>query len=225
MEYDTKGLEVLYSCRVASSDCAQFHKENVKVTSGNNDAKTLLLVIYWDKTSKDERGKFMMHSVYVGVSSVEPACRDSWLGKRHIGFLPIPILNTWSIPDDYTAAKVETVVKQFGRRLYQYALRTMLEPLAYYQYQGLPFMTQENAQILIVPRLFHFSGDLPEAAAAMGVYVSNTKLKQPCHVCHCTIGELCEHNASGKSTFSFRKETDLSNILQSGKQEQGRYNC
>lgn len=203
--------------KVGSSLCAQFHNEDekygVKVTSGKPEAKAFLIVVYWDKTSKDARGKFMMHGVYVGLAQLEPDARHTWLGKRHIGFLPIPKLNSWSVPNSIKANKLNSSVRRFGRRLYQYSLRYMLEPLAYYQHQGLKFSDHNGVVTHIVPRLFHFSGDLPEAAAALGVYIINTKLKMPCHICYCPIEDLCKHNIKGNSPYPRRKPQHLQRIL------------
>ena len=163
MEYqdDDPSKEVLYSRKVSSSDFVRWQKQDVQTYVGA-DAKCLLLVVYWDKTSKDIRGKFMMHAVYVGVSQIDPDTNTKWMCKRHIGFLPIPILSTFALAPGVSATQQTETIKTFGRELYQLSLRYMLEPLAYFQHAGLDFTTHEGEIMRLVPRLFHFTGDIPE---------------------------------------------------------------
>lgn len=154
-------MEVLFSQKVASSQVAKHQKADVKATV-SEDAETLLIVVYWDKTSKDIRGKFQMHAVYVTVAQITPRLRNKWMSKRHIGFLPIPILNTFTYVAGVSSNQLTESVKLFGRKLYQLSLRYMLEPLAYFQHQGLDFQPFEGEMFRLVPRLFHFTGDIPE---------------------------------------------------------------
>ena len=58
---DDPNMEVLFSQKVVSSQVAKHQKADVKATV-SEDAETLLIVVYWDKTSKDIRGKFQMHA-------------------------------------------------------------------------------------------------------------------------------------------------------------------
>lgn len=159
---DDEYMEVLYSQKIASSDVAKWQKEDVKRTSGDPNAKALLLVIYWDGTSKDLQKKFSMCPVYVGVAQIDPEHRRKWYAKRHVGFLPHPLLNTASTAPKVSPTQLTKDVQMFGRELYQLALRYMLEPLAYFQWKGLDFKTQEGPVIKLVPRLAHFTGDIPE---------------------------------------------------------------
>lgn len=153
--------EVLFSQKVSSSDFARWQKADVKKSVGE-DAKTLLLVIYWDATTTDIRGKFSMHPVYCSVAQIDPTTNRKWMCKRHVGFLPKPVLNTMVVGDHVSANAQSDEVTIFGRQLYQLALRYMLEPLAYWQHGGFEFNAGEAEIFRLVPRLFHFVGDIPE---------------------------------------------------------------
>ena len=164
---DTDQWEILYSTTVNSSEAAQYHRQHVKETSGDPNAKAFLLIVYWDKTSKDQRGKFMMHAVYVGLVQLDPDLRSKWVAKQLVGFLPIPKVNLWNVPGNVSANALDGMVRTFGRKLYQYSLRYMLEPLAYFQHIGLPFMMNDGVTVIrLVPALYCLSGDLLE-----GMYI------------------------------------------------------
>ena len=160
---DTNIFEILYSTTVNSSEAAQWHKRHCQETTGDVDAKTLLLIVYWDKTSKDQRGKFMMHAVYVGLVQLDPDLRSKWVAKQLVGFLPIPKVNLWNVPGNVSENALDNMVRIFGRQLYQYSLRYMLEPIAYFQHNGLPFMLVDGETVVtLAPRVYCLSGDLPE---------------------------------------------------------------
>ena len=142
---------------------AQWQKNDVKVTSENDESKVVLVTYYWDGTGKDNRNKHMMDNVYMGVSSVNAQTRQKWSSKRLIAILPHSEVNVLNIPDNVTAHAWNEEVKQFRRQLYQYALRWMLEPVCYHQHWGFDFKQLDDGPIInVVPRVWNLSADIPE---------------------------------------------------------------
>ena len=165
MELKKGTLEVIWSTMVNSSEVCQWQKRDVIESSGVEEAKVVLVTLYWDKTAKDARHKHMMHGIYMGIASMDPNGRTKWSAKRHIGMLPIPEVNVMNIPGHVSAHAWHEEVVEFKRQLYQFALKWLLESLCYHQHYGFPFKRVVTGEVVhVVPRAFNLAGDIPEGS-------------------------------------------------------------